>query len=171
MATIKVTSPILKIGEPMANGIIIPKGTVEHIVKEWNEAPCQKFGQLQTDDDGFGIVQLSNVTHKINNVEIKGDYVVADMELIDGYHTKHLVEMLDARKLYGTCVMTTNGNEVFDLHSINLTMNPSDALKNFPLARVEKDDADVRDDKKIRELTAQMNEKYAGKTAKDMTAE
>ena len=32
-------------------------------------------------------------------------------------------------------------------------------------------DADVRDDKKIRELTAQVNEKYADKTAKDMTAE
>ena len=142
MATIKVTSPILKIGTPMANGIIIPKETVEHIVKEWNEAPCEKFGQFQTDNAEFGGIQLSNVTHKINNVEIKGDYVVADMELIETTNTKHLVEMLDAHKLYGTCVMTTNGNEVFDLHSINLTINPSDALKDFPLTRVEKHDAE-----------------------------
>lgn len=142
MATIKVTSPILKIGAPMANGIIIPKETIEHIVKEWNEAPWEKFGQLQTDDAEFGGIQLSNVTHKINNVEIKGDYVVADMELIETPNTKHLVETLDAHKLFGTCVVTTNGNEVFDLHSINLTMNPSDALKNFPLTRVEKDDAE-----------------------------
>ena len=142
MAKIKVTSPILKIGAPMANGMIIPKETIEHIVKEWNEAPWEKFGQLQTDDAEFGGIQLSNVTHKINNVEIKGDYVVADMELIETPNTKHLVEMLDAHKLYGTCVMTTNGNEVFDLHSINLTINPSDALKDFPLTRVEKDDAE-----------------------------
>ena len=142
MATIKVTSPILKIGAPMANGMIIPKGTIEHVVKEWNEAPWEKFGQLQTDDAGFGGIQLSNVTHKINNVEIKGDYVVADMELIDGYHTKHLVEMLDAHKLYGTCSVMTDGKEVFNLQSINLTINPSDALKDFPLTRVEKDDAE-----------------------------
>ena len=142
MATIKVTSPILKIGAPMANGMIIPKETVEHIVKEWNETPWEKFGQLQTDNAEFGGIQLSNVTHKINNVEIKGDYVFVDMELIETPNTKHLVEMLDSHKLFGTCVVTTNGNEVFDLHSINLTMNPSDALKNFPLTMVEKDDAD-----------------------------
>ena len=142
MATIKVTSPILKIGAPMANGLIIPKGTVEHIVKEWNEAPWEKFGQLQTDDDGFGIVQLSKMTHKINNVEIKDDYVVADMELIDTPNTKHLVEMLDAHKLYGTCSVMTDGKEIFNLQSISITMNPSDALKNVTLTRVEKDDAE-----------------------------
>lgn len=142
MATIKITSPILKIGAPMANGMIIPKETVEHIVKEWNEAPWEKFGQFQTDNVEFGGIQLSNVTHKINNIEIKGDYVVADMELIETPNIKHLVEMLDTHKLFGTCVVTTNGNEVFDLHSINLTTNPSDALKNFPLTRVEKDDAE-----------------------------
>jgi hypothetical protein len=140
MATIKVTSPILKIGAPMANGMIIPSGTVEHIVKKWNEAPWEKFGQLQTDDVEFGGIQLSNVTHKINNVEIKGDYLVADMELIEAPNTKHLVEMLDAHKLYGTCSVMTDGKEVFNLQSISITMNPSDALKNFPLTRVEKDD-------------------------------
>jgi len=143
MATIKITSPILKIGAPMSNGMIIPRETLERIIKEWNETPWDKFGQLQTGNgDELEFMQFGNVTHKINNVEIKGDYVVADMELIEAPNTKHLVEMLDTHKLYGTCVMTTNGNEVFDLHSINLTMNPSDALKNFPLTRVEKDDAE-----------------------------
>ena len=142
MATIKVTSPILKIGAPMANGMIIPKETIEHIVKAWNEAPWEKFGQFQTDNAEFGGIQLSNVTHKINNVEIKGDYVFVDMELIETPNTKHLVEMLDAHKLYGTCSVMTDGEEVFNLQSISLTMNPSDALKNFPLTRVEKDDAE-----------------------------
>ena len=90
----------------------------------------------------ISLLKSHKMTHKINNVEIKDDYVVADMELIDTPNTKHLVEMLDAHKLYGTCSVMTDGKEIFNLQSISITMNPSDALKNFPLTRVEKDDAE-----------------------------
>ena len=134
MATIKVTAPILKIGSEMSNGMIIPKGTVEHMVKEWNEAPWEKFGQISSDAaEDYPSMSLSRTTHKIKNLSIKDDFVVADMELI----SDKIIEYLNAGgKLYGTCIVTCNGNEPLSLHSVNITNTPSGALKPFPLQRV-----------------------------------
>ena len=84
----------------------------------------------------YNIVKMQTVS-----LDFQNSYNLQyDFDYVQNVKEFNINNKQDLMNLYYTVI--NNGNEVFDLHSINLTMNPSDALKNFPLTRVKKDDAE-----------------------------
>ena len=75
----KVTAQIMKLNTPSkASGRVYSKDIMEKAIKEFNEKSlkCGTLGEMNHPD-------LTNISHKIENIRIDEDKVFGDIELLD----------------------------------------------------------------------------------------
>ena len=128
-----LTNTILTAGEVTAGGSIYPKEVLEKAVREYSEK-LLAGGSHGGVEDGLPL-SLSKVTHRITDVRMDGDNVIASAVILDtpeGMKIKALLEnggddrISLSSKGYGRT--DENGTiDRFSLDSINISLDPGKA--------------------------------------------
>lgn len=87
---------IVDFSVPAPSGRIYSKEVMEKAIKEYNEKPKPKFGEFigeVTHPEPY--LDLTNVSHRVNDVHINGDKVVADIDILDNDNGKIVKKLLE----------------------------------------------------------------------------
>lgn len=101
---------------PSPSGRIYSKKAMEKAIKEYNEKPNPKFGEFVgeiTHPDTY--LNLTKVSHRVNDVHIDGDKVVADIDILDndkGRVVKKLLELDQPLYLNPVFMIEENDSDV-----------------------------------------------------------
>ena len=126
-----LTNTILTAGKVTASGSIYPKEVLEKAVREYAERPGDSYGGVE---DGLPL-SLGKVTHRITDVRMDGDDVIASAVIMDTPEGMKIKAMLEnggddrislSSKGYGRT--DENGTiDRFSLDSINISLDPGKA--------------------------------------------
>lgn len=87
---------IVDFSMPSPSGRIYSKEAMEKAIKEYNEKPKPKFGVIGEITHPDPYLDLTKVSHRVNDVHIDGEKVVADIDILDndkGRTVKKLLEL------------------------------------------------------------------------------
>ena len=109
---------------PAPSGRIYSKEAMENAIKEYNEKPKPKFGTFEGElSHPNSYLDLSKVSHKINDVSIIDDKVVADIDILDNDNAKIVKQLLELdQPLYLNPVFMV-GDKDSDLHLLYTTIS------------------------------------------------
>ena len=118
------TGTIVDLNVPAPSGRIYSKEAMEKAIKEYNEKPKPKFGTFEGElNHPSSYLDLSKVSHRINDVSIVGDKVVADMDILDNDNAKIVKRLLELdQSLYLNPVFMV-GDKESDLHLLYTTIS------------------------------------------------
>lgn len=132
---------IVDLSKPSPSGRIYSKEAMEKAIKEYNEKPKPKFGQFigeVTHPEPY--LDLTKVTHRVNDVSIIDDKVVANIDILDNDNAKIVKKLLELdQPLYLNPVFMV-GDKDSDLHLLYTTISqyPSTNTK-YKLEKNEKE--------------------------------
>lgn len=131
---------IVDLSVPAPSGRIYSKEAMEKAIKKYNEKPNPKFGTFEGElKHPNSYLDLSKVSHRINDVSIIDDKVVADIDILDTDNAKIVKHMLELdQPLYLNPVFMV-GDKDSDLHLLYTTISqyPSTNTK-YKLEKNEK---------------------------------
>lgn len=132
---------IVDLNVPAPSGRIYSKEVMEKAIKEYNEKPKPKFGTFEGElSHPNSYLDLSKVSHRINDVSIIDDKVVADIDILDNDNAKIVKHLLELdQPLYLNPVFMV-GDKDSDLHLLYTTISqyPSTNTK-YKLEKNEKE--------------------------------
>ena len=109
---------------PAPSGRIYSKEAMENAIKEYNEKPKPKFGTFEGElNHPNSYLDLTKVSHIINDVSIIDDKVVADIDILDNDNAKIVKQLLELdQPLYLNPVFMV-GDKDSDLHLLYTTIS------------------------------------------------
>ena len=115
---------IVDLTVPAPSGRIYSKEAMENAIKEYNEKSKPKFGTFEGElSHPNSYLNLSKVSHRINDVSIIDDKVVADIDILDNDNAKIVKQLLELDKpLYLNPVFMV-GDKDSDLHLLYTTIS------------------------------------------------
>lgn len=145
MNTIKIKAKLLKLDAPLSNGYILPKDVAQKMVDDWNNSTWEHYGELTHPYktlDYFPIISLSDITHKVGNLDIEDGFITCELDLLNTEERKHIIELAKDNKLYASCVVDTTNGIPTNIWGVNITDCPNDNIKPYPLQIVENEKKD-----------------------------
>ena len=121
---IKLTSIIYKAGTPLSDGNTIDSSLMKQMVNDFNE----HFQNEQTNHYHYGTfsensfplnVNFEDITHKINNVYIKDNHIMADIDILDTPKGKAIQELLEHDRISPSLDLIEHNGKI-DIHSVSL---------------------------------------------------
>jgi len=107
---------------PSPSGRMYSKEAMEKAIKEYNEMTNPKFGEFIDEvTHPKPYLDLINVSHRINEVHIEGDKVVADIDILDtekGRMVKKLLKLNQSLYLNPIFSVDENNSDVKLLYTI-----------------------------------------------------
>ena len=124
MSTIKVKSNIIEIGKVLSDGTILTKEIAKQLVNNWNANSNIEYGTLANSNSvpGFPIIDFADITHKIISLELNGNFIRANIEVLD--KNENVVNALKNNLLYTDTHIRKIGDSIIDIYSIDLTVEP-----------------------------------------------
>ena len=116
---------IVDLNVPAPSGRIYSKEAMENAIKEYNEKPKPKFGIFEGELNHHpnSYLDLTKVSHRINDVSIIDNKVVADIDILDNDNAKIVKQLLELdQPLYLNPVFMV-GDKDSDLHLLYTTIS------------------------------------------------
>lgn len=110
-----ITRQILKIGQENLNGRIYTQEAAEKMLHDFQEHKDNFYGEL-----GFpssAVTSLSNVSHKVLNMHIDEDVIVAEIKILDTPYGKILLETLPMVVFRTRSTGSVNENKEVEIHN------------------------------------------------------
>ena len=121
---IKLTSTIYKAGTPLSNGNTIDSSLMKQMVNDFNEhfqnEQINYYHYGTFSENSFPLnVNFEDITHKINNVYIKDNRIMADIDILDTPKGKAIQELLEHDKIRPSLDLIEHNGKI-DIHSVSL---------------------------------------------------
>lgn len=109
---------VLKFGVKNLNDRIYTKESIENCLENFMVIvkDGKAFGQLGYPDNAD--IDLKEVSHKVNNVYIDGDYLIADIKILDNVKGKDLNSILNEVVFRTRCVGKMIEGDIIDIDRI-----------------------------------------------------
>lgn len=121
---VKLTSIIYKAGTPLSNGNTIDSSLVKQMVNDFNEhfqnEQINHYHYGTFNENSFPLnVNFEVVTHKINNVYIKDNHIMADIDILDTPKWKVIQELLEYDRIRPSLDLIEHNGKI-NIHSVSL---------------------------------------------------
>ena len=129
---IKLTSIIYKAGTPLSDGNTIDSSLMKQMVNDFNEHSQNEqinhyhYGTFS--ENSFPNVSFEDITHKINDVYVKDDRILADIDILDTPKGNIVQEIMqqcygkDRKNIHASLDLIEHDGKI-DIHSISLNIN------------------------------------------------
>ena len=131
--SIKMTATLYKAGTPLSDGnTIIDSSLMKQMVDDFNEHYKKDqfnyyhYGTIS--GKSFPNVNFEDITHKINDVYIKDDRIMADIDILDTPKGNIVQEIMqqcygkDRKNIHASLDLIEHDGKI-DIHSISLNIN------------------------------------------------
>lgn len=119
-----MTTVLYKAGTPLYDGnTIIDSSLMKQMVDDFNEHykndPFNHYHYGTFSGKSFPVINLEDITHKINNVYIKDDCIMADIDILDTPKGKDVQELLEHDNIRPSLDLIKHDGKL-DIHSVSL---------------------------------------------------
>ena len=123
---IKAIMPVYTAGTVLYDGTtVIDSSLMKQMVDDFNEHyKNDQFNHYHygtISGKSFPIVNIEDITHKINNVYIKDDCIMADIDILDTPKGKTIQELLEHDNVKPSLDLIKHDGKI-DIHSISLNI-------------------------------------------------
>ena len=121
---VKLTSIIYKAGTPLSDGNTIDSSLMKQMVNNFNEhfqnEQINHYHYGSFSENSFPLnVNFDDITHKINNVYIKDNHIMADIDILDTPKGKVIQELLEHDRISPSLDLIEHNGKI-DIHSVSL---------------------------------------------------
>ena len=127
---IKAIMPVYKAGTTLYDGnTIIDSSLMKQMVNDFNEHyKNDQFNHYHygtISGKSFPNVNLEDITHKINNVYVKDDCIMADIDILDtpkGLSVQEMMQQRYGKNIHASLDLIKHDGKI-DIHSVSLNIN------------------------------------------------
>ena len=130
---VKLTTILYKAGTTLYDGnTIIDSSLMKQMVDDFNEHyKNDQFNHYHYgtfSGNSFPVINIEDITHKINNVYIKDGCIMADIDILDNPKGKVVQEMMkqcygkDRKNIHASLDLIKHDGKL-DIHSVSLNIN------------------------------------------------
>lgn len=125
--SIKMTTVLYKAGTTLYDGnTIIDSSLMKQMVDDFNEHyKNDQFNHYHYgtfSGKSFPVINIEDITHKINNVYIKDDCIMADINILDTPKGKFVQKLLEYDNVKPSLDLIKHDGKI-DIHSVSLNVN------------------------------------------------
>lgn len=122
--SIKMTTVLYKAGTTLYDdNTIIDSSLMKQMVDDFNEHykndPFNHYHYGTFSDKSFPVINIEDITHKINNVYIKDDCIMADIDILDTPKGKTVQELLEHDNIRPSLDLIKHDGKI-DIYSVSL---------------------------------------------------
>lgn len=123
---VKLTSIIYKAGTPVSDGNTIDSSLMKQMVDDFNEhfqnEQINHYHYGTFSENSFPLnVNFEDISHKINNVYIKDNRIMADIDILDTPKGKVIQELLEHDRIRPSLDLIERNGKIV-IHSISLNI-------------------------------------------------
>lgn len=122
--SMKMTTVLYKAGTLLSDGNTIDSSLMKQMVNDFNEhfqnEQINHYHYGTFSENSFPLnVNFEDMTHKINNVYIKDNHIMADIDILDTPKGKVIQELLEHDRISPSLDLIEHNGKI-DIHSVSL---------------------------------------------------